>query len=287
MVVAENQAGHATGPRARRTRCCVAAVVVAMVVLAGIAIIYPPPQYSFFVAGHAYGNPGTKRTGVYPPFRKAFETMRSDGSLAFGFLTGDAVCHATKQAFDALDADLAALPVDVLRIAGNHELKARPLFEARYGKTWHSFEHQGDQFIILDGMAAQWSITGEQLTFLKAALANSRAGRNVFVFVHQILWWDSGHEFLGKVRPNSTDGLGDAPNYWSVIHPLLREAGSEVYVFAGDVGAFPEQVAFQHHTDGNVHLILSGMGGASDDNYVRVAVFADGSVEIAKQPLPR
>jgi len=232
--------------------------------------------YSFFVAGHTYGTPGVNNIGLHPPFRNELKSIRMNPNIDMGFLTGDIVWTSTVTNWDEVDSDLKSLGVPVYFAPGNHDVTDRELFTNRYGKlgkTYWQFERKGDLFIILDPNIANWNISGDQLIFLKNTLGKSAAYRNIFVFFHQLLWWANDNKFK-NVKINSLQGRADKINFWKDIEPLFRELTNEVFMFAGDVGAFRNHRPMYYQYD-NIHFIGSGMGGGINDNYIIVNVPID------------
>jgi len=229
--------------------------------------------YSFFVAGHTYGTPGVDNVGLHPPFRNILKSIRMNPNIEMGFLTGDIVWMSTIKNWDEVDSDLKSLDIPVYFAPGNHDVTDRELFTNRYGKQgktyWH-FERKGDLFIILDPNIANWNISGDQLGFLKKILGKPASYRNVFVFFHQLLWWDKDNKFK-NVRINSSQGRADKINFWKDVEPLFHGLTNEVFMFAGDVGAFRNHLPMYYQYD-NMHFIGSGMGGRINDNYIIVNV---------------
>ena len=214
-------------------------------------------DYSFFVAGHAYGHPVTRLAnpdilGLYPPF------MNRVHGNDFGVLTGDIVYKSNDREWSATIKDIDSLGVPVFIAAGNHD-KVGPYFDKMY-KSYFSFEYGGDLFIILDPNLDKWNISGDQLAFLKGVI---RDYGNTFVFFHQVLWHDRV-----KTPVNSLSGKGDNINFWSEVFPLFRE---NTYLFAGDTGVQEHQQPMIAKHQG-VTLIASGMGGGVNDNYIEVTV---------------
>ena len=239
-------------------------------------------QYSFFVAGHTYGVPNVNNEGVHPPFKSWFPEINSR-NLDFGIFTGDTVMRSTAADWDEIDADLAELTLPVYFAVGNHDMGKRELFVSRYGPTYHSFEHKGDLFIILDSELDPGNISGEQLAFLEETLRSAEA-RNVFVFMHMVIWVREGtpyYELKGEL--NNKKRYDFRSNFWSEVEPLFRELESEVYVVAGDVGVPWAMPLFYDHYE-NIHLIASGMGGSEEENFLFFHV-GPGDVEIEVQRL--
>lgn len=217
--------------------------------------------YSFIVAGHVYGSPGKNNPGVHPPFKNTFEDLKRDPNLEFGVFTGDIVKDCTEQDWTDIDADIKDLGIPVYFAVGNHDIKNRPLFEKRYGKTYYSFMRHGDLFVILDGNYHGWNIKGEQLRFFKETIADNPDVQNIFIFVHQVIWHWGGDKKFSQLRLNSADNRSKVLRYWMDIHPFLVKSQKKVFLFAGDIGAAKWSDNFMYGRKDNVTFIASGMGG--------------------------
>ncbi len=234
--------------------------------------------YSFFVAGHTYGKPVIDNIGVHPPFKNKFDFIRNQEIIEFGVFTGDIVLTGTEKNWDEIDADVALISRPIYFAAGNHDMTNRDLFESRYGKTYSSFIHNSDLFIILDPNIDNWNISGNQLQFLESVLDNNHQEvENIFVFFHQLLWWSPDNAYKNFTL-NSLSGRADSINFWDEVEPLFRAIPNNTYMFAGDVGAFPNGFEFMYHTYENITFIASGMGGESRDNIVIADVMEDKTV---------
>jgi len=255
----------------------------ALVVFAIISLLFssckkyndtPAPvvkDYSFFIAGHTYGQPGVDNNGLHPPFQEKFELI-NDRGIEMGFLTGDIVKQGTVNDWDEVDIALSYLNADVYFAVGNHDMSDRPLYESRYGRTYYDFSHQDDLFIVLDPNIDFWNISGEQLNFLKEVLVSEAASsENIFVFFHQMLWWTSDNKYR-KFYPNSIEGRADTINFWSEIEPLFNELSNQVYMFSGDIGAGGWSDNFMYDHYDNITFVASGMGEGKGDNFIIVNV---------------
>lgn len=235
-------------------------------------------QYSFFVAGHAYGAPMADNQGLHPPFVNEFDNLNSNNRLQFGVLTGDIVRISDTASWDAVDRQLENLHMPVYFCPGNHDTYNRKLYESRYGKPYYSFNAGSDLFIVLDGSLDRWNITGDQLNFLTMALKQAKSGvNNVFVFIHQLIWWDE-HNIFSSVKLNWPPYTPDTTNYWAVIEPMLQDLNAPVYIFAGDLGASTKASPVMYYPDGNITYIGSGMGSIVADNYIIVTSGPGGQV---------
>ena len=229
-------------------------------------------QYAFIVAGHVYGAPGTSNAGVHPPFKDKFEDLKKNTDLKLGVFTGDIVKDGTEQDWIDIDADIMELGIPVYFAAGNHDIIDRSLFEQRYGNTYFSFLQNGDLFIVLDGNYDGWNIAGTQLDFFKESINNNPDVNNIFIFVHQVIWWEGGNPKYTQLRLNSLENKSDVLTYWQIIHPLLVNTEKQVFLFAGDIGAANWSDNFMYGKEDNVAFIASGMGGGDGDNIVEVSV---------------
>jgi len=234
--------------------------------------------YSFFVAGHTYGQPGVNNIGFHPPFKQKFNYILSRPEIAFGVLTGDIVSpFPSSQDWDEIDADIDNLGLPVYFAVGNHDMENRPLFEARYGITYFDFIYNNDLFIILDPNIDGWSITGDQLLFLQNSVSDKYlVSDNVFVFFHQILWRENTNQF-NYINWNSDAGRVNPVNFWSNVIPIFNSIPNDVHMFAGDLGAsWSSDVTFDRYN--NIKLISSGMGDPNGENIIVVNVDSSKSV---------
>lgn len=241
-----------------------------------------PLEYSFFVAGHVYGYPGEseENIGVHPPFKQKLGLIKNDTSIAFGVFTGDIVYNgALEKEWDELDADIAAMGKKVYFAPGNHDIghsTQRVVFEKRYGASYRSFTHNKDLFIILDPNLNQWNISGPQLTWLQNEIQNkAKSSRNIFVFFHQLLWWEAENQYKGY-PPNSPSGRAEEINFFTEVYPLFEGLDNEVVMFAGDTGVY--DTGFMYSKTQNITLIASGMGGRKQDNFIISRINKNGSI---------
>lgn len=240
-------------------------------------------QQSFFVAGHAYGKPApTGKKELYPPFKEKFSFLNSK-NLSFGVLLGDVVRYPSSWPNVLKELEDLTMPYYIAR--GNHD---GPLdnFEDMFGKSYQKFVQDNNLFIILDPNIDQWNISGDQLVFLNETLQNE--GQNadhIFIFMHQLIWWSK--EKFSEPKPNWLQNRAEKPNYWSTIQPMLESTGKEVYLLAGDVGAFSKEykkkdhiIEYAYFKENNITYIATGMGGGVRDNIVIIDIYEDKSVKL-------
>ena len=83
-------------------------VFVFSVLLAPMAKSQSDSDYSFLVAGHAYGAHAGTNIGLHPPLLKKLSEER-DSNLLGLFLTGDIVNTSTTASWNKVETELAAM----------------------------------------------------------------------------------------------------------------------------------------------------------------------------------
>lgn len=233
-------------------------------------------EYSFFVAGHTYGSPSNYIGGLHPPFVANFPLLNEDSLIEMGFLTGDIVKYSTPHYWDLVDSDLELLKMPVYFAQGNHDATDLPLYNSRYGETYYSFIQNNDLFMVLDGNIDGWRITGDQLTFFKSAIENNKnTVNNVFILTHHLIYSDKY-----KHTPNSPEGKANELNFMSDLKPILENVNQQVFLIAGDVGAFNYSNSIFYQRDKNIHYIASGMGNGIQENILIFDRYTNGIVKI-------
>jgi hypothetical protein len=242
-------------------------------------------NYSFFVAGHTFGNPYDKgdRKGLYKLFKDKIPYINGQENMKFGVLLGDVVWQP--KFWPEAEKDILDFKMPIYIARGNHDGSLN-LIEEKFGKSYKSFVKNESLFIILDPNIDKWNISGEQLAFLKNEIKeNKKTTSKIFVFTHQVIWWHN--KIYPKPFPNSIENKSPNVNYWSEIEPLLKETNKFVYIFAGDVGAFSKEhrkkdhiIEYDHHKDENITYVSSGMGGGIRDNFIIVDVLKTGEVNL-------
>jgi len=124
-------------------------------------------KYSFFVAGHTYGQPGTKGLGIYPPFLKKTKFINVYNQIEFGVLTGDVVQRGTSVQWDAFYQDLNLFSIPIHIALGNHDYIDSIELNKRINKKYYSFISNNDLHLVLDSNIDNWNISGKQLQFVE------------------------------------------------------------------------------------------------------------------------
>jgi len=99
------------------------------------------PVYSFFTAGHTYGNPLSFQYGLHPPFEDYISTLNDYPNMILGVLTGDVVPTATPAYWDSAQTDIDKLNMPVYIAAGNHDIGSE--FVNRFEDYYYSLIQNG------------------------------------------------------------------------------------------------------------------------------------------------
>lgn len=213
-------------------------------------VVDSPAEFEFIVSGEA--RPTLPQMPLPP---KTVEIMREVRLLrpAFVLYTGDSVWgyDAGRQEFlNDLDrfralADTTGVPL--FNAPGNHEMRSDPeairLVQEQGQDLYGSFDVGESHFIALntDELCKEGRVTGEQLEWLRADLAQHRDARAVFVFMHRpIFSW-----FQGDFNPEDAE----------VLQALFREHPVRA-VFASH-----DHFYYREDHDGVAYMTVGG-GGA-------------------------
>ena len=255
-------------------------------------LINPPninniDQYTFIVAGHAYGSHFGKNIGLHPPFYNKLEYIRDSG-CDFMIFVGDFIRGLTGQ-WNAVESQINKFKIYPYYVMGNSELYNKNSFDKfleKYNSLYYSFDVKSEKYIILNSQKRSRSISIDQIEFLRDIIDGLGVeNKNIFVFFHELLW--NSNEKYKDVKSNRRSkysNIINKSNYWEDVHPLLKKSKKNVYVIAGDLGGKPEsQPAFYDKWE-NVTLLATGMGEIKDENYLKVNINL-GSVNFELIPL--
>lgn len=232
-------------------------------------------SYSFFIAGHVYGEQGVDNVALHPPFKEKFAYIQSREDIKMGIFLGDVVYSPSPEDWDEVDADIDTLGLPVYITPGNHDLINRELFEERYGITYSSFIYQNDLFILLDPLLDEWNISGAQYDFFLQTIENqAQFTNNIFILFHQLLWYETDNIY-SVCQPNGLNGRAETINFWEEIIPICKSLDNRVVFCAGDVGANQWAGIFMYDNFDNISFIATGMGYGINDNFIIVNISAE------------
>lgn len=241
--------------------------------ISGVLAQEDSTNYSFFTAGHTYGNPMSYGFGLHPPFENYIDTLNNNPKIEMGFLTGDIVYTPNAQFWDSAQTDLNKFTMPIYIAAGNHDIGQE--FVNRFGDYYFSFQKNGDLFIVLAPGLNSWNIIGNQLTFLQNTLdSNHNNVKNIFIFLHELIWWSPENKY-NHVKINYEPHYPGSTNFESTVKPLLLSYDNNITIYAGDLGATNAVSACMYDKFDNITLIASGMGGRLRDNIIITEVYND------------
>lgn len=250
--------------------------------------------FEFFVAGHLYGNQEHADTSLqpFPNFLNEISDLQQNPLLDFGVLLGDQVqapeVDRYEALFQSLQLDNFSNPqFKLFAVPGNHDTSwdggtaLQGPYDDYFGPRFHSFRHKSALFLFLDSNEHHWRIQDSQLDMIKREIAEYPVPKATFIFVHNILWWESDPDSLYHYpTPNSNWNRIPTVNFHSEILPLLNAIPGPVYCFAGDSGANCNGKELTFRTEGNVHLISTGMGCSTHSHYLQVELDEEGNTNI-------
>ncbi len=227
--------------------------------------------YSFFTAGHTYGNPKSPHYGLHYPFVDYIDTLNAHEKIKLGFLTGDVVPRSTADYWDSAQVDINKFNMPIYIAAGNHDMS--PEFTKRFGPYYSAFTFNDDLFIILTPGLNAWSIAGNQLKFLRTTLySNYNHVYNIFIILHELIWWSPDNKY-NVVTINYAPHFPGSTNFDNVVKPLLLSFPNHITIFAGDLGCKNKVSSVMYDSFDNITLIGSGMGGGVRDNIIITNVY--------------
>ncbi|MGB1102962.1 MAG: metallophosphoesterase family protein [Crocinitomicaceae bacterium] len=250
-----------------------------------VEMIDEPVVHSFVVAGHAYGNPDTYTSSIYPPLLVELDSLIENVGIHQLILTGDVVAHPTPENWETVRGEIEERKIDEWYIApGNHDIS--PYMDmVIQSQKYMAHIRENNLFLILNTSHPGWTLDSTQCKFVESTLKEqANAVDNIFVFSHQ-LWWlnQPPNSFeLDSLRPNSFALLDSGTTFWQDAFPYFRELDNEVYFFAGDMGCHFSLPGHYEDHHKNFHFFGSGMGGAVEDNLLHGKIYQDGRVEIVR-----
>lgn len=199
-----------------------------------------PDPVTFAVLGDNRGN--------FPVLEQLFRKMSADPGVKFAIHLGDMVQQGDLARYRSFfKAVRQYLPMPLLGVIGNHELKEDPegrLYTGIFGPRNFSFHLGGHYFIIFDD-AAKSGPDEEQYRWLTAELKKARKYQTRLVFFHVPLFDPRGGEHHHCLPPESAARL-----------QALFKKYRVTCVFAGHIHSY-----FEGRWDG-VPYALSGGAGA-------------------------
>lgn len=248
------------------------------------------PALTFAVAGHTYGNPQKYTDSLYAPFANAFERFVASHRCDFLVLTGDVVARSTDSSWGIVEEQLDHLDIPWIIAPGNHDLAMGTIPDgvsfSRKSPLWYMHHNKHEAFMVLNTSNPGWTLDSLQLEaatdFLKGLKSDSLD--HLFVFTHQV-WWQHNRPDsleLDSVRTNSFAALQGPSDFWNDLFKQIVDLKVETWFFAGDLGSDTQLSSYYEDHANAYHFYASGMGSATDDNFLIVSVYQNNKVDIEK-----
>ena len=241
-------------------------------------------EFSFLVAGHAYGFPGRS---IYPcPSLTANVDKFNSTSTSFFMLLGDNYRQLKDLNISAFKSTfLDKIEIPVFNAVGNHDLTQNlendykgqnySLYKKLFGQdTYYSFVINTSAFIILDSEhylddeVPYGNIKDEQLIFLKETLdqllSSNSSIQRIFICAHKQLQ------------------LFEENNYEKEIKPLFSKAtpaGIEIFMLSGDMN-LSNDLYVTKEVDPKITYVHTNLADNINDKILQINVTSNGSVEI-------
>ncbi len=258
-------------------------------------------ESAFFAVGHAYGEALTDDDSLHPPLISYLEDLSSTPHfMDYGIFTGDIKKNETGSEYAQLDGLMSQASLPYYAVPGNHDLVSQPhssqytgeeFFIQHYGNTFghrlvdnHLMIHL-DVYENLESNGS--SIPQEQLDYVADLLEKHSDVPHIFLAMHQLMFLDFQQQDYGSFGPNSYVGYesNGENNFYSQLLPLFDHYAGQVYVIAGDTGAFANGNELYYQKDGKFHYLSNGVGGGENDTVLEFYLYSNGAVDIRLVPL--
>ncbi len=232
-------------------------------------------NYSFIVSGHFHG--ASTNSSTFPA-SSLLANIDSLNSLKPVFLMslGDMfldvndtyINHYKYCLFDKLKMPL-------FNSVGNHDL-AGNVYEKKFGKTYFSFVHNSELFIVLNTEMNDGSIKDEQLKLFTFSIDTALKSeiKNVFIFTHRPIWAERIEKYSKLFSDNTRTALGNN-NFIEDIEPLLKKVSKNknVYWLSGSMGGMaPASFFFDKDEKTNVTFMQTSIRDLPRDAILQVNI---------------
>ena len=251
-------------------------------------------KFTFVVMGDSRP-PGYARDKITPP-AVFFRIIDQINLLQPDFVvhTGDMIMGTpprdVEAQWEAFQKAVVKFEMPCYLAYGNHDIKGPLETRERVVKrksSWHSFNHKGSHFIILDSEGAKEGgkfkrkISPSQLKWLKNDLEANKNAAKIFVFFHTPIWWgrysrvgnwnQEVHQLMAKYK---VDTVFSGHKHWyeknevrdGVRYIITAGGGAELKQNEGNGGFF--HFMFVTVENGKAHLAVIREGGVVPEDVV-------------------
>jgi hypothetical protein len=245
---------------------------------------------AFYAVGHFYGEHfGGVNDHPAPSFVSYAPKIANDNDISFGIIMGDVAIQPSDEEYQRDIAVLASTGKDFYAIPGNHdEADGGALFEKYFGKKYNSFSRDKNLFLLLDSNMSENGISAEgaQAQMIRGALQENPDVNNIFVFTHELIWYDQNDPKFNwyKRSPNDNIGINYSLQMPSTFNdellPLFEGIDADIYFIAGDANMYEQDSGiFYGYYDG-ITYIATGLGSEVRDNILKFDIYRNGDVDI-------
>jgi len=233
---------------------------------------------SIVIAGHIYGS----RSENGAPSQTLIDALPKLNALKPDLFVslGDMVFLPSDEAFREFENSfLFQVDFPFINAVGNHDLThERGVYEAHFGQTFFYTRYPPVQIVVLDTELANCHTVGRQREMLEEALnvgIQDEEINYIFIFMHKLLFLDQ-EESLHQ-RANGICSFGT--NYNEIRDEILLPASLEkdIYLFAGDVGAYGGNLSpfYAQGENNQLYAIAVGLGNSDEDVLLQVGLNPD------------
>ena len=230
------------------------------------------------VAGHLYGSGKSNSIPSQTLIDALPQLERLNPDLFVGL--GDLTYMFSDESFlQFQNSFLSKVDFPFINAPGNHDFsQGRELYEDYFGQTFFYTRYPPAQIIVLDTELANCYTSGRQKEMLEEALnlgIQDDEINYIFIFMHKLLFLDQNQSL--RNRANGVCSFGS--NYDEIRDEILLPAATEkdIYLLAGDVGAYGGNLSPFYDRDENhhIHAIAVGLGDSDEDILLQVDLTPD------------
>jgi hypothetical protein len=239
-----------------------------------LPVIDTGKNYSFIVSSHFHGSSANQSTFPASTILAGIDTLNA---LQPSFLMslGDLFLDVNDTYIANYQKSLfSKMKMPLFNSVGNHDLSNGNMYEKIYGRTFFSFHHGQELFIILNTEEKDGDIKGKQLQLLQeevAAATSQHQVQHIFIFSHRPVWAEEHPVYANIFRGNTRSQFG-TPNYQKEIKPLIEHLAIPVYWMSGSMGGGPASFFYDKDGQSGITFMQTAIRDVSRDAVLLVSV---------------
>jgi hypothetical protein len=231
-----------------------AALFLALLIALPGALADPIRSYLFM--GHTR-NGNTTRQGVVPIVER-IDYNAFDMTL----LGGDITYYSSKEdaTLNYLDRLFTITSSNTLFATGGHDLQRPAVLQQFIGRPlYYQHETNGITFCVLNTQDDEGMISGAQLAFLQAVVADATNSTDLVILHHKVLWLIDNPDLEHHLRQVGATTAGiTAANWYADVQPMLdnlQAQGTDVLCLSGERTNF----TIEHTMPSGVRFMAAGL----------------------------